>query len=107
MTDRAGRLRRRRSRSSDGWLVRLLSYAPWWVSFGLAVAVVAVGAYFHGLALGIIGGVVIGLAGLVAAEDTIRGHRLASRARSVDDLRRMSWQDFERLVAEAFRRSGY
>ncbi len=107
MTDRAGRVRRRTSRSSDGWLVSLLSYAPWWATFGLAAAVVAAGAYFQMLALGIVGGIVIGLAGLVAAEDTIRGHRWASKARSVDDLRRMSWQDFERLVAEAFRRSGY
>jgi restriction system protein len=107
MTDRAGRVRRRRSRSSDGWLVSLLSCAPWWVTCGLAVAVIAVGAHFHALALGIICGVVIGLAGLATAEDTIRGHRLAARSRSVDDLRRMSWQDFERLVAEAFRRSGY
>jgi restriction system protein len=107
MTDRAGRLRRRKSRSSDGWLVSLLCYVPWWVTCGLAVAAIAVGAQVHALALGIISGVVIALAGLVAAEDTIRGHRLARHSRSVDDLRRMSWQDFERLVAEAFRRSGY
>jgi hypothetical protein len=50
---------------------------------------------------------VIGLAGLAAADDTIRGHRLVSHSRSVDDLRRMSWQDFELLVAVAFRSSGY
>jgi restriction system protein len=87
--------------------VSLLARAPWWATFGLAAAVLAASAYFHALALGIIGGVVIGLAGLIAAEDTIRGHRLAGHARSVDDLRRMSWQDFERLVAEAFRRSGF
>ena len=107
MTDRAGRLRRRRSRSTDGWLVSLLAYVPWWVTCGLAVAVIAVGAQSHARALGIISGGVIGLAGLVNAEDTIRGHRLAGHSRSVDDLRGMSWQDFERLVAEAFRRSGY
>jgi hypothetical protein len=70
-------------------------------------SIIAVGAHFHALALGIVGGVVIGLAGLAAAEDTIRGHRLVSHSRSVDDLGRMSWQDFELLVAAAFRRSGY
>ena len=85
----------------------LLSEAPWWVTFGLAIAVIALGAYFHALAWGVIGGVAIGLSGVVAAEDTIRGHRLVRNSRSVDDLRRMSWQDFERVVAEAFRRSGY
>jgi len=72
----------------------------------LAIAVIALGVHLHALPLGILG-VGIGLAGLVATEDTVRGHRLASRSRSVDDLRRISWQDFERLVAEAFRRSGY
>ncbi len=107
MTYRAGRIRRRRPRSSDGWLVSLLGYAPWWVTCGLAVTVIAVGAQANSLSLGIISGAVIGLAGLVNAEDTIRGHRLAGHSRSVDDLRRMSWQDFERVVAEAFRRSGY
>ena len=107
MTNRAGRLRRRRSRPSDGWLVSLLSEVPWWVTFGLALAVIAVGAYFHAFAWGVIGGAAIGLSGVVAADDTIQGHRLARNSRSVDDLRRMSWQDFERVVAEAFRRSGY
>ena len=107
MTDRAGKVRRRRARSSDGWLVDLLSQTPWWVTLGLAVAAVAVGAHYDAIRLGILGAVVIGLAGLVAAGDNIRGRRLAARARSVDDVRRLSWQDFELLVAEAFRRSGY
>src|ERR1019366_6379344 len=70
-------------------------------------SIIAVGARFHALALGSVGGGVIGLAGLAAAEDTIRGHRLVSHSRSVDDLGRMSWQDFELLVAAAFRSSGY
>jgi restriction system protein len=107
MTDRAGRVRRRRARSSDGWLVELLLQAPWWFTFGLAVVAIAVGAHFHAVAFGILGAVVIGLAGLLAAEDNIRGRRLAAHARSVDGVRRMSWQDFELLVAEAFHKSGY
>lgn len=85
----------------------VLSQTPWWVTLGLAVAAVAVGAHYDAVTLGILGAVVIGLAGLVAAEDNIRGRRLAARARSIDDVRRLSWQDFELLVAEAFRRSGY
>lgn len=107
MTDRAGRVRRRRVRSSDGWLVKLLDQAPWWFTFGLAVVAIAVGAYFQAVVLGVLGAVVIGLAGLLAAEDNIRGRRLAAHTRSVDGVRRISWQDFELLVAEAFRRSGY
>ena len=107
MTDRAGRVRRWRVRSSDGWLLELLHMAPWWFTFGLAVVAIAVGAQFHALALGALGAVVIGLAGLVAAGDNIRGRRLAAHTRSVDGVRRLSWQDFELLVAEAFRRSGY
>lgn len=107
MTDRAGRVRRRRAGSSDGLLVGLFSQSPWWVPFGLAVAAVAVGAYYHATTLGILSAVVIVLAGLVASGDTLRGRHLATRTRSVDELRRLSWQDFELLVAEAFRRSDY
>ena len=107
MTDRSGRVRRRRARSSDGLLVHFLAQKPWWVTLGLAIAAVAVGVRFQAVALGVLGAVVIGLAGLVAAEDKVLGRRVAARIRSVDDVRRMSWQDFEALVAEAFRRSGY
>ena len=73
----------------------------------MAIVAVAVGARAHALMLGIVVGVVIGLAGLVPAEETLRARRVARTSRSVDDLRRMSWQDFELLVAEAFRRDGY
>jgi restriction system protein len=107
MTDRAGRVRRRRARSTDSWLVELLSQAPWWFTVGLAIASIAVGALYRDVTLGMVGAVVIMLAGLVAAGDRLRGRRLAADTRSVDDLCRMSWQDFELLVAEAFRRSGY
>ena len=33
--------------------------------------------------------------------------KLLERQRSLDDLRSMSWQEFERLVGECFRRHGY
>lgn len=107
MPDRAGRVRERRSRPSDGWLVVLLSGAPWWVTVAIAIVAVAVGASAHALMLGIVVAVVTGLAGLVAAEETLRARRVARASRSVDDLRRMSWEEFELVVAEAFRRGGY
>ena len=88
--------------------MELLLHAPWWFTFGLAVAAIAVGAHFQAVTLGVLGAIVIVLAGnSLAAQDSVRGRRLAAHARSVDDVRRMSWQDFELLVAEAFRRSGY
>src|ERR1039458_1489322 len=71
MTDRAGRVRRRRARSSDGWLVEVLSQTPWWVTLGLAVAAVAVGAHYDAVTPGILGAVVLALekatAGIVVA----------------------------------------
>lgn len=61
----------------------LLWWAGWVVlAFGLFASVLS---WYQGLALA----------------------RLLERQRSIDDLRAMSWQQFEQLAGECFRRSGY
>ncbi|PRP68519.1 hypothetical protein BUE93_21980 [Chromobacterium amazonense] len=50
------------------------------------------------------------LGGLIAGKSWSRRRArglLLERQRDLDDIRAMSWQDFERLVGECFRRYGY
>lgn len=62
----------------------------------------------YALAIGIATGVLIA-ALILIQERNRKARRLAwmNRQQSMEDLRRLSWQDFERLVCEAYRRQGW
>jgi len=50
---------------------------------------------------------VLGLAALLSAFGAWRRRRLLESQAAIEDVRKLSWQDFERLVGEAYRRKGY
>ncbi len=111
------------SRRSPG-LFDLLFEAPWWASVALAVIAfvslryvfpalvskqsIPVGAFVHGLkeAAGFVA-VVLLLPAPVAAFRQFREGRLVDRQTGIDSIRALSWQEFETLLAEAYRRQGY
>ena len=105
-----------------------LSLCPWWVSVAIAGAVyvgvahiaptligdvpvmgsfleVGLRPYWQGLG-GIGGGIFLIPAGM-SLWRRARKKRLLDRMRGIDSIRRLSWREFEELVAEAFRRDGY
>lgn len=103
-------------------LFRLASEVPWWLALAMGggffytfkvyiparMALANQTAFtplFAVLAYGFLGICVLGvLAGLVRRW---REHAVFKRQTSLDSVRRLSWQDFERLVVTAFRRDGF
>jgi restriction system protein len=95
---------------------------PWWIF--LLLAPVAYVAFAYGLpafsrsrsglqlgGLGHVFGLFIG--GLIAFLSVVlayrqhRNRKLLDQQEGLDSIRRLTWQDFERLVCEAYRRRGY
>jgi restriction system protein len=109
----------RRSRSILDDLVLL----PWWFNLILAVVVYVSCRYwlpslsfqnpfYKGIAMAIprLAPVAAGILLFVAAISAFnawRKGRLLKSQKSVETLRAISWQEFEELVGEAFRRNGY
>ena len=46
-------------------------------------------------------------AGIIAAISKVKRRQLFDQQTSIESIRALSWQDFELLIAEAFRRQGY
>ena len=106
-------------------LLELLIEVPWWVSAALAaVAFVSLryvfpafvpkesfpaGAFGHGLkeAAPFVAFVFFLLAAALAAFRQLRERHLLDRQTGIHSIQALSWQDFETLVAEAYRRQGY
>lgn len=104
-------------------LVDVLLVLPWWVSGVLAVVsylvlTYAAPAYFSGnqFTVGIGKGLsqltplVCGLLVCLALASFVRAHFIArkfDRQNGLDDIRSLSWRQFESIVGEAFRRRGY
>ena len=100
---------------------RKLLAAPWWLFLALATIAYVAFAYGlpavtrkSGLSLGGLGHVfglfVGGLAALLAVLSAARqwsNRRLLDRQDDAETLRALTWQEFERLVGEAYRRRGY
>ncbi len=104
-------------------LVTLLVALPWWIS--LILAAVAYGVLTYGVphlrlsnpflqsfalaAPQLAWPVTLFLLGLavVAAAAAFYRRRLLDRQRDLESLRQTTWQDFERLVGEVYRRQGY
>ena len=114
-------------RDNDSLLYNL-SLCPWWVSVVLAGMVyVGVGhvapAFIgdvpvvgrllegalrsSGQVLGGAAGAIFLLPAAVSFANRLRKKRLLDRQRGIESIRRLSWREFEELVAEAFRRDGY
>jgi restriction system protein len=55
----------------------------------------------------IVWGAAIAMVVLAAAIDAVIRARRLRRQRTLDDLRALSWQQFEEVIADAFRRHGY
>jgi restriction system protein len=55
----------------------------------------------------IVWGAAIAMVVLAAAVDAVIRARRFRRQRTLDDLRALSWQQFEEVIADAFRRHGY
>jgi restriction system protein len=113
----------RRRRKS---ILELLAVAPWPINAGLALVVFISAKYFAPLVhfespVLAAGNVLARMAEqhahyvalpfvvltVVAAANRIFRQRLLDRQGSLESIRALSWQDFELLVGEAFRREGY
>jgi restriction system protein len=104
-------------------ILETLSTLPWWVSVLVAgivyvflkwviVSVVGPNPVLKALAQGLQGNAglfaaIFLLAAPVAAFNSFRRRKLLDRQNGLGSIRAMSWQEFELLVGEAFRRQGY
>ncbi len=109
----------RRNRSILKDLVKL----PWWIIVVLAIvaylsfkygipSIPSQSAFYKGIAMALPGTahIVAGLLLIVAAVSAFnawRKGRLLERQKGSSTLRTISWQEFEELVGEAYRRKGY
>lgn len=108
-------------RRRQGVLDALIA-APWWISVILA-GIVSLGAQFWlptaftsplfaALSnlldrFGAFAGIPFLLIAVVSALDDYKRRKLLVSQKELDDLRALTWQDFEVLVAEAYRVAGY
>lgn len=89
----------------------LLVKAPWWVSFILGMIMVfvvrgtACAEHFRRLLYFVLG--VIFLASLISLMTRLKKNQLYQQSRKIDEIRNLSWQDFESFVGEIFQRQGY
>lgn len=111
------------ARRRDKHLLRELAGLPWWVSLVVAVIVYAAIRWVLGesagrnVALRAVGEALRGTAWMFALPFVVVAGVAAFNARyrrqlfgaqtGLETLRDLSWQDFERLVGEAYRRQGY
>lgn len=114
---------RRRSDDVVSALWELFSVAPWWVCPIVALVLYAVLAYVipsqiddrpfsEGVAnlsrqFALYIGISVLFLGLAAASRRWLGGRLLDQQTGADSIRNLSWQQFEELVAAAYRRQGY
>lgn len=113
---------RRREKS----VPELLAHAPWWVSASLAVAVFIAAKYFFPLihfespvftALNVLVGMSqqhapyvalpFAVLAIIAASNRHFRKQLLDNQADIESIRGLSWQDFEILIGESFRRQGY
>jgi restriction system protein len=84
---------------------------PWWVAVGLGVfGYAAVRFLLPAKGLEPLALIWLGLCGAAAAGSALRSFLLSrkfDRQRGLDDIRALSWRQFESIVGEAFRRRGY
>ena len=91
-------------------LFAILLRSPWWISFAVAAAFVAVARallppdYF---VVGAIGALPFLAIGCVAAWRQWRAPAPRRVARSLDAIRAMPWSAFSKAIEEGFRRDGY
>lgn len=114
---------RTRSPSALGWILSGLTKLPWWVllAFGVAGAwwarallssrpIVAPVIERHPWVEFFPSTLVLGLFAMLALASFLQRRRrqqLLARHTTLAHLQQMRWQDFERLVGEAYRRQGY
>lgn len=111
------RYQRRRNESVADDLHAIFVALPWWVPVPVAAVVGAVvwlvpPAVLHTssqgwFGLGLVAALVVLLIGFGALLEKGRRRRMLAATQRLEDLRRLRWQDFEILVAEAFRRQGW
>lgn len=114
----SGRRDKRKAQASAADdMYRFFVGAPWWapvvvaVVLGLLVAFVPP-ALLHTsskswyMLAGVVAVFVL-VVGLAAMAEKGRRAKMLVRSRTLHDLRRLRWQDFEALVAEAYRRQGW
>ena len=104
------------------YLFDMLVQMPWWAGVSAAVVFWIIGVVRYGGAQD--GGVSAGLAPLLrmvfnglailslaaagaSAIKRVSRRKLLDRQKGIDSLRSLSWQQFEQLVGEAYRRRGY
>jgi restriction system protein len=104
-------------------LLRELATLPWWIGLGLAIivyvalkwvfpAVVGRSVFLKGIAEAVGNNAALLatpflVVTLVAAFNAFRRRKLLDDQTGLNSLNAMSWQDFELLVGEAFRRQGF
>jgi restriction system protein len=88
---------------------------PWWLAIPTGAGIGWWLYHFNDMSLyapifrvmGISIAVVFAVAAAASLRDRLRERRLYNQQQSTQTIRALSWQDFERLIAEVFRRQGY
>ena len=107
VTSTKGRERMRRHKSKDQQgLLGLLTIAPSWVSWLIAV-ILLVGSVSHCGVFSLLLVCPFIITGILSSQRKIDRQNLLDRQESLDTIRAMTWQQFELLVGEAYRRQGY
>lgn len=97
---------RRSKKNFDDLFIALLMSLPWWVPFALVALAYAVLFCFTILGA-FLWACIFVFAGLVIPFIKHKRGELLASATGLPAIRQMSWQQFEVLVGEAFRRQGY
>lgn len=114
MSDRIGRLRPAAAGWAEAWAAWLESRSTRWLLLipslgalvGAAIAAGGGASWHEALAWALVGMLVFMVPSGYAALNAARAHSLITDAHSLEDLRALSYQEFEEQVAEVFRRKG-
>ena len=109
-----------RRRDDDNLFELIFRLTPWWASLLIVAAVNVMLRFILPLTLGFhspwgvaslffapYAAFILALTMAVAEAHKWQRRKLLDQRRSLDDIRHMSWQQFEQLVGEAYRRKGY
>ncbi len=95
---------------SEKSVFALLLRSPWWVSFGLVIAIAAASKALlpeaH-MAVGVMGGFPFLVIGIVAAWRQWHAPSPAHVAQVLEQVARMNWREFSASVEQAFARQGF
>ncbi len=95
---------------ADNSLFAVLLRSPWWISFAIAAAIIALAKVILPaipIAYAIFAGLPFLAIGVVAAWRQLRAPSAKRVASTLEAVRGMSWGDFSSAMEDAFRKDGY